>query len=223
MKCPACQVDATKFGKDRKGQQRYQCPTCKKTVTDTSGNPLGTMRIPIGDAVRALAMILEGVSIRATARLSGVNRGTVLNLIIKVGERSDLMLAGRIQGLPVVDVRCDEIWGFVGMKEKTRVAKHPELVDAGDAYCFTAIERESKLVLAWHLGTRTPEDTAYFADKLALATAGRFQVSTDGFKPYAHAIPAALPQADFAQIVKTFATKEDGRPHGIRPVRSPAR
>ncbi len=211
MKCPACQVDATKFGKDRKGNQRYQCPTCKKTVTDIPVSPLGNMRVPMEDAVRALNMILEGVSIRATARLSGVNRGTVLDLIIKVGERCEVMLAGRIHGLPVVDVQCDEIWGFVGMKEKTRVAKHPELVDAGDAYCFTAIERESKLMLAWHLGTRTPEDTVYFADKLALATAGRFQVSTDGFKPYAHAIPAALPNADFAQVVKTFATKEDGK------------
>ena len=69
------------------------------------------------------------------------------------------------------------------MKEKTRLMKHPELVDAGDAYTFTAIERESKLVLAWHLGTRTPEDTAYFADKLAIATAGEFQISTDGFLP----------------------------------------
>ncbi len=211
MLCPICQVEPRKFGKDRKGNQRYQCPACKKTVTDIAVSPLGTMRIPMEDAVRALAMILEGVSIRAAARLSGVNRGTVLDLIIQVGERCELMLAGRIQGLPVVDVQCDEIWGFVGMKEKTRVAKHPELVEAGDAYCFTAIERESKLMLAWHLGTRTPEDTVYFADKLALATAGRFQVSTDGFKPYAHAIPAALPNADFAQIVKTFATKEDGK------------
>ncbi len=211
MLCPICQVEPRKFGKDRKGNQRWQCPTCKKTVTDIPVSPLGNMRVPMEDAVRALNMILEGVSIRATARLSGVNRGTVLDLIIKVGERCELMLAGRIHGLPVVDVRCDEIWGFVGMKEKTRQLKHPELVEAGDAYCFTAIERESKLMLAWHLGTRTPEDTAYFADKLALATAGRFQVSTDGFKPYATAIPAALPNADFAQIVKTFATKEDGK------------
>ena len=89
--------------------------------------------------------------------------------------------------------------------------KHPEFVDAGDAYTFTAAERESTLVFAWHLGTRTPEDTAYFADKLAIATAGEFQISTDGFLPYKTAIPGALPQAHFAQVVKTFATKEDGK------------
>ncbi|MGL6073844.1 MAG: IS1/IS1595 family N-terminal zinc-binding domain-containing protein [Fimbriiglobus sp.] len=211
MKCPACQVDARKFGKDRKGNQRFQCPVCKKTVTDIAANPLGTMRISIEDAVACLRMILEGVSIRATARLSGINRGTVLDLVVLVGERCEVLLEGRIKNLPVVDVQCDEIWGFVGMKEKTRLSKHPDLADVGDAYCFTAIERESKLILAWHLGTRTAEDTQFFATKLANATMGRFQVSTDGYKPYATAIPSSLPDADFAQVVKQFATKDEGR------------
>ena len=211
VQCPTCQADARRFGRDRKGAQRFQCMTCKKTFAEPIAAPLGAMRLPMEDAVRCLNMILEGVSIRATARLSGVNRSTVLDLVVMVGERCELMLAGRIKGLPVVDVQCDEIWGFVGMKERTRLRKHPDQVDAGDAYCYTAIERESKLMLAWHLGTRTPEDTVYFADKLALATSGRFQVTTDGFKPYAHAIPAALPDADFAQVIKTYATKEDGK------------
>ena len=95
------------------------------------------------------------------------------------------------------------------MKEKTRQRKHPEMVDAGDAYTFTAIERESKLILTWHLGVRSPEDTAYFADKLATATSGEFQVSTDGFTPYTTAIPGAMPHSHFAQIIKQFSTKDD--------------
>ena len=90
-------------------------------------------------------------------------------------------------------------------------------MDAGDAYTFTAVERETKLVLAWHVGTRTPEDTAYFADKLAIATSGKFQVTTDGFTPYATAIPAALPNTDFAQLVKNYATKEDGKESKYSP------
>jgi len=93
----------------------------------------------------------------------------------------------------------------------------PDQVDLGDAYCFTAIERESKLLLTWHLGTRTPEDAAYFADKLALATSGKFQISTDGFTPYGQAIPAAMPMADFAQIIKQFATKSDGKESKYSP------
>jgi len=209
MQCPTCQVDARKFGKDRKGNQRYQCPTCKKTVTDVPAAPLGSMRLPLDKAVLCLQLLVEGNSVRSTTRIAKVNLRTVIDLLVLIGERCEAMMEGRIKGIQVIDVQCDEIWGFVGMKEKTRLMKHPELVDAGDVYTFTAIERESKLVLAWHLGTRTPEDTAYFADKLALATAGEFQISTDGFLPYKTAIPNALPQAHFAQIVKTFATKED--------------
>ncbi len=217
MQCPTCQVDARKFGKDRKGNQRYQCPLCKKTVTDTPVSPLGTMRIPMDDAVKCLNMILEGVSLRASARLSGTERKTILALMVRVGQRCEAMLEGRIKNLPVVDVQCDEIWGFVGMKEKTRMRKHPELVDAGDAYCFTAIERETKLMLAWHLGIRSSEDTAYFADKLARATTGHFQLTTDGFKPYTTAMPAALPLADFAQLIKQYATKDDGKESKYSP------
>lgn len=210
MQCPTCKVDARKFGKDRKGNQRYQCPTCKKTVTDVPASPLGTMRIPMEDAVKCLSMILEGVSLRASARLSGTNRQTILTLMIQVGRNCERMIDGRIVNMPVVDVQCDEIWGFVGMKEKARVRNHPERVDAGDCYCFTAIERETKLMLAWHIGVRSPEDTAYFADKLARATTGQFQLTTDGFTPYTTAMPAALPLADFAQLVKKYSTKEDG-------------
>ena len=126
-----------------------------------------------------------------------------------VGERCELLLSGRIQNMPVADVQCDEIWDFVGMKEKTRLRKHPQRDEVGDAYCFTAVERGTKLVLAWHLGIRSKEDTVFFADKLADATTGRFQVTTDGFKPYATAIPNALPFADFAQLIKEYATKDD--------------
>src|SRR5262249_51859084 len=98
---------------------------------------------------------------------------------------------------------------FVGMKEKTRTRHHSERDDVGDAYCFTAVERETKLVLAWDLGTRSKDDAGLFADKLADATTGQFPGATDGFKPHATAIPDALPFADFAQLIKQYATKAD--------------
>src|SRR5947209_9548152 len=109
-----------------------------------------------------------------------------------MGERCERMLVGRIKNLPVVDVQADEIWGFVAMKEKTRSRKRPEAPEIGDAYCFTAIKRGTKLMLAWHLGRRTSEDTLYFAEKLAEATTGEFQITTDGFKPYQTIIPSVM-------------------------------
>ena len=209
MLCPICQVEARKFGKDRKGNQRFQCKPCKKMFSDAPANPLGEMRIPMADAVRCLRLLLEGMSLRDAARCADTNRETILNLMILMGDRCADMLRGRIKNLPVVDVQCDEIWGFVDMKEKTRMKKHPEALNVGDAYCYTAIERESKLLLAWHLGICSPESTKFFAEQLREATSGRFQVTTDGYRPYATAIPAALPDADFAQLVKQYATKDD--------------
>jgi IS1 family transposase len=67
------------------------------------------------------------------------------------------------------------------------------------------------LILAWHLGRRDSDSTYEFAAKLAAATSGSFQVTTDGFKPYQLAIPIALKDVDFAVLVKTYATKDDHR------------
>ncbi len=209
MQCPACQNEARKFGRDRKGNQRFQCLTCRKTFAEAVARPLGEMRLPFEKAVACVQLLVEGNSVRATSRISGVAKRTILDLLLLVGDGCESLLAGRIQNMPVADVQCDEVWGFVGMKEKTRLRNKAEDHEVGDAYCFTAIERGSKLLLAFHLGTRSKGDTILFADKLAEATTGRFQVTTDGFKPYKTAIPNALPFTDFAMLIKEYATKDD--------------
>jgi len=113
----------------------------------------------------------------------------------------------RIHGLRVKEVQCDEMWGFIGMKEKTKAAKGRDDVTLGDAWTFVAIERHSKLVLAWHLGRRTERDTVAFTEKLAAATEGSFQVTTDGFAAYRDAVVLSLGAqgVDFAQLVKLYA------------------
>ncbi len=209
MQCPACQNEARKFGRDRDGNQRYQCQGCRKLFSDRPDRLLGDMRISIEKALTALHHLVEGCSVRATMRLTGTNRNTILDLLTLMGERCERLLAGRMNKLPVVDVQVDEVWGFVAMKEKARKRFHPDESEIGDAYCFIGIERETKLVLAWHLGRRSAEDAHEFAGKLADATTGQFQITTDGFKPYRTAIPEAMSEADFAQLVKVYATKDD--------------
>jgi IS1 family transposase len=144
-------------------------------------------------------------------RLTGTNRTTILALLALIGPRCEAMFEDRIKNLPVNDIQADEVWGYVGMKEKTRDRTCPDAVGVGDAYCFFGLERNTKLVLAWHVGRRSSEDAHEFADKLALATTGRFQITTDGFKPYRSAIPGAMSGADFAVLIKTYATKDDHR------------
>jgi IS1 family transposase len=156
-------------------------------------------------------MLLEGNSIRSVERLTGVNRNTIMNSMVDIGAKCKLFLEATIRGISVADIQADEIWGFVYMKEKARLLRDYPEDGYGDAYCFTAIERNTKLLVAWHLGKRSVPDTWEFAGKLRHATVGNFQLSTDGWNPYRTAIPGTFGQAlDFAVIIKDFhAAPED--------------
>lgn len=208
MLCPFCEQTARRFGRNRNGSQRYQCLSCARTFTDGESRSADGRRLPFDRAVFCLRLLLEGTSIRAVERLTGVHRDTILSVFVDAGERCQRFLEETIRDVPVEDVQADEIWAFVGCKEKTR-ERNNYAEYFGDAYCFTAIERSTKLMVAWHLGKRSPEDTWLFAEKLSRATNGRFQLTTDGFTPYLTAIPGTLgTRVDFARLVKVYAIPE---------------
>ena len=101
------------------------------------------------------------------------------------------------------------------MKKKTKTRKGLESDEIGDAWTFTAIESNSKLILAWHLGHRSYEDTVTFTDKIAYATAGSFQISTDGFPAYRDAVVMSLgmqrvPNRNSRRSTRSFARQ---KPH----------
>jgi IS1 family transposase len=130
----------------------------------------------------------------------------VLLKIRIAGRKCEALMLDRIQGLKVEDVECDDVWSYVGMKKKTKTLKGETSDELGDAWTFTAIERNSKLILAWHVGQRTPDDTLMFTEKIAHATAGSFQISTDGFGPYRDAVVMSLgvQRVSFAQLIKIY-------------------
>ena len=205
-----CQHSSAKRnGHDRHGNQRFKCRDCGVSFAAPRPRPIGTMRIEINRAASVLQMLLEGMSIRAAERISRFDHRTITQLMVEAGERCKLFLEDTLIGLPVDDLECDEIWDFVGCKERTR--ERMEKGDqCGDAYCFTAIEANTKLLVAWHLGKRTDDHTLEFAGKVSRATAGRFQLSTDGYTPYRTAVPAAFGgRVDFAQVVKVYGTAAD--------------
>ncbi len=211
MQCPTCQNEARKFGRDRAGNQRYQCQACRKTFSDRPVRPLGEMRLPLDKALPCLQLLTEGNSIRATVRISGVAKDTVIALLVAVGEKGEALLRESLRGVPARDVQLDEIWGFIGMKEKTKTRKALETSDIGDAYCFVAIERTTKLVLAWYLGKRDQGSTRIFLEDVERSTRGRVQLSTDGLKCYPSAVQLAFSEweVDHGTLVKEYATKAD--------------
>ncbi len=211
MDCPECNTQAKKFGKDRNGLQRFRCSECKKTFLEPHKRPLGKMRLPLEKAVSVIHHLVEGNSIRSTERLTGVEKRTILSLLSLVGERCEKLMEDKIKDIKVNEVACDEVWGYVKMKAKTKSKKGIVNQQIGDAWCFIAMERHTKLILAWHLGQRNTEDTIIFTEKLARATKGNFQINTDGFRAYKDAIVYSLgaQSVDFSQIIKMFRSNPE--------------
>jgi transposase-like protein/IS1 family transposase len=198
-----------KHGKNKCGNQRYKCATCGATFVEESG-PLGTMRVSMKQATMALSMLLEGMSVRSVQRLTGLCRQTLADLIVLVGENCQRLLDATVKNVEVKDVQLDEIWSFVGMKEKTRVARgySPEF---GDSWTFIGIERETKLILAHQVGQRDGDTCWAFLMKLRNAIGGgRFQLTTDGLNAYRMNVPLAFQsQVDFAVLIKNYASSQE--------------
>src|SRR5262245_57417797 len=119
LTCPACQSPAKRFGKDRKGNQRFRCRTCRKTFSERPERPLGAMRLPLDRALLCLSLLCEGSSVRAVERITGTGKRTILDLLCQVGDACELMLAEKVKDVPVEDVQADEIWTYIAAKAKT--------------------------------------------------------------------------------------------------------
>lgn len=213
MVCHNCQIEAKKSGKDRKGNQRFRCNQCKRRFQEERDNLLGNMYLPEAKALMVLHMHVEGSSVRSISRITGVEKKTILSLLVLAGERCESFLTRKMQKVKAHDLQFDELWAFVGMKEKTKVSKGKDTDKLGDAYCFVGLERDSKLIVAWHLGRRTEADTLAFTEKIFKAldgTEGRIQVTTDGFKAYPDAISYSLgTRTDYAQLIKVYGAPVD--------------
>ena len=212
MTCHNCQTSCKRFGKHRNGLQRFRCNQCRKTYTEDHQRPLDEMRLPVDRAVSVLQLLLEGMSVRSAERITGIHRDTILRLLVLAGERCQRLMQDKIRNLDVRDVEVDEIWGFVGKKEGHKWDSEANNQEIGDAYCFVAMERNSKLVLTHYLGKRDGESTDRFISQLAVATSkDRYQLTSDGFSPYKPAVKSFLRgRVNFAQLVKVYGTSREG-------------
>jgi IS1 family transposase len=168
------------------------------------------MRIPFDRAVLVLSLLTEGMSIRGTERVTGHHRDTIMRLLVLAGGRCERLLDEMVRDVPVEDVEADELWSFIGMKQKTKDRKGLDSPELGDCYTFLGLERSSKLILTHYTGQRTWNSTEIFVSKLAKATAGPFQLTTDGWDGYGYAVPQYLRgRADYAQLIKEYGTESE--------------
>ena len=211
MTCHNCQLKAVKAGKDRKGSQRFLCRNCKRYFQAERERLLGNMNLPDYKIELVLGLLLEGNSIRSIERITGIEKKTITRVLLHAGEHCEELMTRKIRGVAVKDVEADEIWGFVGCKNRHKLYKGITDPHVGDAYTWVAIERNTKLVLTWHLGERGMEDCETFTEKLHEATQGRFQLTTDGFRPYENAVSYSLgTRVDYAMLIKVYAKDREG-------------
>jgi IS1 family transposase len=140
--------------------------------------------------IAVIGALAEGSSIRSIERITGIHRDTIMRLGVKVGQKCTALMDTKMRNLSCTRLEMDEIWGFVGKKE--RHVKPKDGSDVGSVWTFCAIDAETKLVPAFRVGERDA-----------------VQISTDGLAAYVNAVEMAFGgDADYAQIIKVYGKDE---------------
>jgi len=162
---------------------------------------------------QAVNCLVEGCSLRATNRMTGVHRTTIQNLLVALGDACAEFQDRTLRNLPCKRVQCDEIWSFVHSKAKNVPADHEGEFGIGDVWTWTAICPDSKIVPCWMVGPRNAVTAYHFMHKLRGRLAKRVQLTTDGLKAYLEATESAFgAEVDFAQLVKLYGNEGDETP-----------
>ena len=163
--------------------------------------------------VAILKCLLDGMSIRATARVADVSKITVSKLLVEAGAACSAFHDEHVRGVKAQRVQCDEIWSFVGCKQKN--AKPDATEWQGDVWTWTALDSDSKLAISYLVGGRDSDYAIAFMDDLRARLANRVQLTTDGHKAYLEAVEGAFGgDVDYAQLVKLYgepASRTDQR------------
>jgi IS1 family transposase len=156
------------------------------------------------DRVRIVSALVEGNSIRAISRMTGFSRNTIDKLLTDLGRNASIFQDRTLRNLKCRLIQCDEIWSFVGAKEKNASAAMKAL-GWGDIWTWVAIDADTKLVPCWFVGTRDAGAAYHFMHDLADRLSHRVQLTTDGHKPYFMAVEDAFgTDVDYAQLIKIY-------------------
>jgi IS1 family transposase len=156
--------------------------------------------------VKIIAALVEGNSLRATARMCDVAFNTVLKLMPEIGEACEDYQRSVFKNLPCRRIQCDEIWSFCYAKEKNVPKDLRGKFGFGDVWTWVAICPDTKLVPCWRIGDRNAWHAQHFMYDLASRLANRVQLTTDGHRVYLQAVEQAFGNdIDYAMLVKLYS------------------
>lgn len=168
-------------------------------------------KLSIEQKATVLRSLVEGNSIRATVRMTGVAKNTIAKLLVEVGEAAAEFHNTTVNHIVSKRVQTDEIWSFVYAKEKNvPQEKRTEVKSAGDVWTWTAIDADTKLIISWFVADRSLESAVTFMKDVRSRLANRVQLTTDGLKNYLVAVDHAFDyQVDYAQLIKMYTGNQD--------------
>ena len=182
------------------------CYLCNTVNVIGRLNPMANV-LNTDKQIAVISALAEGSSIRSIERITGVHRDTIMRLGVRVGRGCTALMDAKMRDLSCTRLEMDEIWGFVGKKERNVRLDEPRPV--GSVWTFCAIDAETKLVPAFKVGDRDIATAKAFVGDVASRMRNRVQISTDGLRAYVEAVESAFgSEVDFAQIVKTYGHEQ---------------
>ena len=163
-------------------------------------------KLPLAKRVQILSMLVEGCSMRSISRIADVSINTVTKLLVDAGETCLAMHDELVRDVKSERLQCDEIWSFVGAKQKN--VPHAKGNPDGDVWTWTALDADTKLMVSYFVGDRSGESAMILAtDMRERISSERVQITTDSHRPYLAAIEEAFgADADYATIEKIYKT-----------------
>lgn len=169
-------------------------------------------RLSAPKRAQIIASLVEGNSLHATSRMSGVARNTISKLLVDLGTVCSIYQDRAMRDLTCNSLQVDEIWTFVYAKEKN-VPPEKRAEGAGDVWAWVAIDADTKLVPTYRIGGRDLTEASAFMDDLARRVSNRPQITTDGNAPYRLAVKGAFgADADYAMLVKVYGNEGSKKP-----------
>lgn len=204
MNCPQCKQECVNFGFFGPGQRwrRYRCNSCGQGYTDYPHGPLGRCCIPLSRIVNITNLSVEGVGINAIARLTKTNKNTVQRVLEKAGSKCAFFLDQRVRNVTFPFVQVDELFCFVGCKEKNNRLEDPE---RGRQSIFLGVDAESKFIINWMVGKRTSPTIEKYMRDLKLRVKTPFQLTTDGYELFEDEVKWVFyGDVHYGQVTKKF-------------------
>jgi IS1 family transposase len=158
--------------------------------------------------MQVIKCLCEGLSIRATVRMTGVAKNTIVKLLAEIGDSCSKYQDKTLRNLSCKRVQCDEIWSFCYAKDKNVPREKRGQFGFGDVWTWTALCADTKLIVSWQVGGRDAGTALGFTEDLASRLANRVQITTDGHRVYADAVEQAFgSNVDYAMLVKLYGNE----------------